>query len=122
MVDIVFLPHGSYSLSIKGKVIIDISKGAWNEERIKEFVGEFKRLAGSLSDNKWAYLLELSEFEGVDYFDKLISWAARYNCTHIACIKSNLLVRYLNKLIFKNKENAHDFEEFESITDAFDWL
>lgn len=125
---LVFPQHGSYSLEVKGSILVTHLWDAWNIETAMEFSSDFKCAASTLVDTPWGHLVLLDDWEtGTPEIESvivdLVEWCREHNLTRIAHVysRSAFIQTYIDKVVVE-KQGQFIRHAFSNEQSAVNWL
>ena len=122
------LAHGSYHLTMKDKTIISKSFGSWNDVTIKNFIKEYKDMAISLTDQPWAGVVDVTEWQLATHDAEVLAkefeiWCSDHNRMFVAIVGSSPMIKFqLTRSGLSNQSDKMNVSHFSTTTQAYNWL
>lgn len=120
--------HGHFDMWVENRVILARLNGQWNGEMASKYSDEMKRLAGPLSDQTWAQIVYLDDWElGTPEFEAiindLVAWVIEHRLTRTAQVYSHSMIKKMQMdRMVKEEVGAFQRQVFAEESEAFAWL
>ena len=122
------LKHEYYDLSTANQILQVKAKGSWDDGIAKQYVATFKAAAMPLTQEPWAHLLNLENWElGTPELEPIITelmvWTLQHGLTCFAQVYSpSQLKRYQVSRMGNGLKSMVKYEIFSEEELAFKWL